>query len=184
MTKRASLMALLLTLAALLAAAPAQAAVEKKGQSSATFNGKGPAGFKLEGKTSDLKLEDDGKVLRIIVPLANMKTGIDLRDRHMREKYLEVEKYPDAVLEVPWSEIKLPEEGQSTTAKGKGKMTLHGKTKDVTFSYTVQRKGNDYQVTGNTPLNIKEFGIDIPSYLGVTVKPDIETIVSFTATKS
>jgi polyisoprenoid-binding protein YceI len=184
MTKRSSLTALLLTLTALLAAAPAQAAVEKKGDSSATFNGKGPAGFKLEGKTSDLKLEDDGKVLRIIVPLANMKTGIDLRDRHMREKYLEVEKYPDAVLEVPWSEIKLPEDGQSTTAKGKGKMTLHGKSKDVTFSYTVQRKGNDYQVTGNTPLNIKDFGIDIPSYLGVTVKPDIETIVSFTATKS
>jgi len=123
-------------------------------------------------------------VLKVVVPLENMKTGIDLRDRHMREKYLEVQKYPNAVLEVPWSEIKLPEDGQSVTAKAKGKMTLHGKTQQVPFTYTVQRKGNDYQVTGNTPLNIKSFGIDIPNYMGVTVKPDIETIVSFTATKS
>jgi polyisoprenoid-binding protein YceI len=180
---RSPLIALLLTLAALVSL-PAHAAAEKKGESSATFTGKGPAGFKLEGKTTDLELEDDGKLLRIVVPLANLKTGIDLRDRHMREKYLEVEKYPDAVLEVPWSDIQLPEDGQTTTAKGKGKMTLHGKTQQVPFTYTVQRKGNDYQVTGNTPLNIKAFGIDIPSYMGVTVKPDIETVVSFTATKS
>lgn len=174
---------LMLTLAALLAL-PALAATQKKGDSSATFTGKGPAGFKLEGKTSDLKLEDDGQVLRIIVPLENMKTGIDLRDRHMREKYLEVQKYPNAVLEVPWAEIKLPAEGQSTTAKGKGKMTLHGKTQEVPFTYTIHRKGNEYQVTGNTPLNIKSFGIDIPNYMGITVKPDIETVVSFTATRS
>jgi hypothetical protein len=181
-TKHSRLLPLLLSLTALLSL-PVLAAAQKKGDSSATFNAKGPAGFKLEGKTSDLKLQDDGQMLRIIVPLANMKTGIDLRDQHMREKYLEVQKYPDAVLAVPWSEIKLPADGQSSSAKGKGKMTLHGQTKDVTFSYTVQRKGSDYQVTGNTPLNIKEFGIDIPSYLGVTVKPDIETIVAFTATK-
>ena len=174
---------LLLTLATLLAV-PAFAAAQKKGDSSAAFTGKGPAGFKLEGKTTDLKLEDDGKVLKVIVPLENMKTGIDLRDRHMREKYLEVQKYPNAVLEIPWSEIQLPADGQSTSAKGKGKMTLHGKTQEVPFTYTVQRKGNDYQVTGNTPLNIKSFGIDIPNYMGVTVKPDIETVVSFTATKS
>jgi polyisoprenoid-binding protein YceI len=177
---------LLLTLSALLVlpALSALAAVEKKGESSAAFTGKGPAGFKLEGKTQELKLQDDGQVLKVIVPLANLKTGIDLRDRHLREKYLEVQKYPDAVLEVPWASLQLPEDGKSTSGKGKGKMTLHGKTKEVSFSYTVQRSGNTYQVTGNTPLNVKDFDITIPSYMGVTVKPDIETVVSFTATKS
>ena len=172
--------ALLVSLLALTAAA---AGVERTGDASASFNGRGPAGFKLEGKASEVKLEDDGKVLKVIVPLAGLKTGIDLRDKHMREKYLQVDKYPDAVLEVPWSAVTLPEDGKSVTQKGRGKMTLHGQTKEVPFTYTVQRTGNTYQVTGNTPLNIKEFGIEIPSYLGVTVKPDIETIVSFTAKK-
>ena len=182
MTKRSTLMALLLTLTALVAL-PAQAAVQKKGDSSATFNGKGPAGFKLEGKTSDLKLEDDGKVLRIIVPLANMKTGIDLRDRHMREKYLEVEKYPDAVLEVPWSALRLPPPGQSVQETARGTVSLHGKSKEVPVRYTVATQGDTYQVTGTVPLNMKDFDINVPSYLGQTVKPDIETTVTFRCKK-
>lgn len=181
--RRASPMPLLLTLAAALLTLPALAAVQRKGDASATFHGKGPAGFKLRGTTSELRLEDDGRVLRIIVPLANLKTGIGLRDRHLREKYLEVQKYPDAVLEVPWSQVKLPADGQRSSATGRGRMTLHGRTKDVSFSYTVQRQGSDYQVSGNVPLDIRDFDIDIPRYLGVTVKPDIETSVTFTATK-
>ena len=169
-------------LVCLLALAASAAGVERTGDASASFTGKA-VGVKLEGKTSELKLQDDGQVLRVIVPLAGLKTGMDLRDKHMREKYLEVDKYPDAVLEVPWSAVTLPEDGKSTTQKGRGKMTLHGRTKEVPFTYTVHRAGNTYQVTGNTPLNLKDFGIEVPSYLGVTVKPDIETVVSFSAKK-
>ena len=179
MSKRSLVVAL-----AVLFSFPTLAAVQKTGTSDASFTGKGPAGFKLEGKTQELNLQDAGGAVKIIVPLANLKTGIDLRDKHMREKYLEVQKHPDAVLEVPWSAITLPEEGKSLSGKAKGKMTLHGKTKDVTFSYTVKRTGATYAATGSVPLNIKEFDINIPSYLGVTVKPDIDTNVAFSFTKS
>src|SRR5438132_5755067 len=89
------------------------AAVSKSGDANVTFSGKGPAGFKIEGKTAELTVKDDGKAVTFVVPLATLKTGIDLRDRHMREKYLETDKYPNAVLEVPWSAIKLPEDGKS-----------------------------------------------------------------------
>jgi polyisoprenoid-binding protein YceI len=180
MSKRSLVVAALTVLFSL----PAMAAVQKTGSSDASFTGKGPAGFKLEGKTQELNLQDAGSTVKIIVPLANLKTGIDLRDQHMREKYLEVQKYPDAVLEVPWSAITLPEDGKSVSGKAQGKMTLHGKTKDVSFSYTVKRTGASYTASGSVPLNIKEFDIHVPNYLGVTVKPDIETQVAFGFTKS
>jgi polyisoprenoid-binding protein YceI len=166
-----------------LLASPALADVEKVGDALASFSGKGPAGFRLEGKTNELRVSDDGQKVVFTVPLAKLETGISLRDRHMREKYLEVEKYPDAVLEVPWSGIKVPEPGKTVTDKTKGTMSLHGKTKEVAVNYTVAAMGNTYQVTGTVPLNIKDFDINVPSYLGVTVKPDIETNVAFSVRK-
>jgi polyisoprenoid-binding protein YceI len=169
---------ILLTLMMLLAT-PAFAQVERSGAASTTFFGKGPAGFKLEGKTEEVTLKDDGKTVSISVPLSTLKTGIDLRDRHMREKYLEVEKYPNAVLDVPWSAIQLPAEGQTTTQTVPGKMSLHGKTRDVSVTYTLKRTGDTYAATGSVPLNLKDFDINLPNYLGVTVKPDIETSTSF-----
>ena len=178
MPRRASLAALLLVLPML------AAATRLTGQPTAGFHGRGPGGFGVDGKTDQLHVADDGTTLKITVPLATLHTGIGLRDKHMREKYLQVDKYPDAVLEVAWSSVKLPGDGQTGEGTAPGKMTLHGKSKDVQAKYRIVRTGNRYQVTGNVPLNLKDYDIDVPSYLGVTVQPDIETSVSFTAEHS
>ena len=108
----------------------------------AGFHGRGPGGFGLDGNTHQLRIEDDGTTLKVIVPLAGLQTGIGLRDKHMREKYLEVDKYPDAVLEVPWSGVKLPGDGQTGEGSAPGKMTLHGKSKDVQVKYRIVRTGH------------------------------------------
>lgn len=170
---------------ALLIAFPLLAAgTQVTGEPSAAFHGRGPGGFSLEGKTNQLRIDDDGTTLRITVPLAGVHTGISLRDRHMREKYLEVSKYPDAVLEVPWSAVKLPADGQTSEGTATGKMSLHGKTHDVQVKYRIVRTGSRYQVSGNVPLNIKDYDIDVPSYFGVTVQPDIDTSAAFTAERT
>jgi polyisoprenoid-binding protein YceI len=170
-------------LALLLAPVLALGEARLTGQPTAAFTGKGPAGFALEGISHDVKLQDDGTVLRIVVPLAQLKTGIALRDRHMREKYLEVDRYPDAVLEVPWSAVQLPADGQSAESSGKGKLTLHGQTHDVPIQYALRRLGTQYQVTGHAAVNLKDFGVDIPNYFGLTLQPDIATTVTFTAVR-
>lgn len=172
-------------LAALLLAFPLLAAgTQLTGEPAAGFHARGPGGFSLEGKTGQLRLEDDGTTLKITVPLAGLRTGISLRDRHMREKYLQVDRYPDAVLEVPWSSVKLPADAQTSEGTAPAKMTLHGKTRDVQVKYRIVRTGSRYQVTGNVPLNIKDYEIDVPSYFGVTVQPEIDARASFTAERS
>ena len=129
----------------------AQAAATQTGESSAAFQGKGPAGFKLEGKTWELMVIDDGSKVTITVPLTELDTGIDLRNKHMREKYLDTAKYPDAVLVVDRSTIQLPAEGKRVTGKGKGKMTIRGKTKDVDFHYAIKRVNGVYVTQGKVP---------------------------------
>ena len=173
------------SLAALLLAVPLLAAATRlTGEPSAGFHGRGPGGFGVDGKTNQLRIDDDGTTLKITVPLANLDTGIGLRNKHMREKYLQVDRYPDAVLEVPWSGVKLPGDGQTGEGTAPGKMTLHGKTKDVQVKYRIVRTATRYQVTGNVPLNLKDYDIEVPSYMGVTVQPDIEASASFTAERS
>jgi polyisoprenoid-binding protein YceI len=151
------------------------------GEPAAGFQGRGPGGFTLEGNTRELKLQDDGTTLKITVPLGQLTTGIALRDRHMKEKYLEVSKYPELVLEIPWASVQLPSDGQRLEGSGTGKVTLHGQTKDVPIRYALQRAGTRYQVTGHAAINLKDFGIEVPSYFGVTVQPDIDARATFTA---
>jgi len=88
------------------------------------------------------------------------------------------------VLELPWSSVKLPSDGQTSDGTAPGKMTLHGKTQDVQVKYRITRTGNRYQVTGNVPVKITDYGIETPSYLGITVQPDVDVSAIFTAEKT
>jgi len=170
------------SLLALLAALPLlSAATRVNGEPTAGFRGRGPGGFSLEGKTHQLRVEDDGTLLKVVVPLAGLQTGISLRDRHMRERYLEVDKHPDAVLALPWALVKLPEDGRSLEGTAQGTMSLHGKSHDVQVRYRLARTGSVYQVSGSIALDIRDYDIDVPSYFGVTVQPEIEASASFNA---
>jgi polyisoprenoid-binding protein YceI len=153
----------------------------KEGNASVTFNATGTAGLRIEGKTADLQLRDGDGTLTVQVPLENLTTGIALRDRHMKEKYLETTKFPNAELKISRGELKLPSDGSKVEAQANGVLILHGREKPVSFSYRVQRSGGVYEVSGTLPLNMNEYGISVPSYLGITVKPQIEVLVEFRA---
>jgi polyisoprenoid-binding protein YceI len=113
------------------------------------------------------------------VPLSNLATGIALRDRHMKEKYLEVQKYPDATLTVARSSLKVPPSGAHATADAPATLTLHGATRPVTVHYEASGEGDGLSVNGTFHVKMDEFGIAVPSYLGVTVKPDVDVHATF-----
>jgi polyisoprenoid-binding protein YceI len=148
-------------------------------ESRVAFDAAGPAGFKIEGTTPDLTIsETNGNVL-ITVGLAKLTTGIELRDHHMREKYLEVGKFPTTVLSVARSALKLPGVGAQIDADVPGQLTLHGQTRAVTVHYSAKGDGATFPTQGRFRINMNDFGIIVPSYLGVTVKPDIDVNASF-----
>ena len=120
----------------------------QRGRSSArapaqvSFVALGPAGLRIEGKSSDLQVTDRPDALVVTVPLAKLETGISLRDHHMQEKYLESQKYPNAQLAVARSAIKFPGPGQTTEGTVPATLALHGKSKTVPVHYKAipQRK--------------------------------------------
>ena len=77
---------------------------------------------------------------RFEVDLATLKTGIDMRDGHMRGQYLETEKYPKAIFEL----TKVVKASQPTLENQKpvelmveGNFSVHGVTKPITIPLTI-----------------------------------------------
>lgn len=156
----------------------ADAKLDGASDSAVQFSAAGPAGMAIVGKTSDLKVSDDGQNVTISVGLSSLSTGIGLRDKHMKEKYLQVQTYPSAELSVSRGALKFPSSGPAT-GSAQGTMKIHGKTKGVTFNYTAKPDGGKISVSGTVHLNVADYGIEIPSYMGVTVKPDVDVSVQF-----
>ncbi|MFO0734826.1 MAG: YceI family protein [Labilithrix sp.] len=161
----------------------ADAAFVGRPDANVSFTAVGPAGMNIVGTNHDLTVsEDPNGNIAITVTLATLTTGMSLRDKHMREKYLEVQTYPTAVLNVARSNLKLPASGQSGTFDGSGTLTLHGKTKPVTVHYTAKSDGKTaYAVSGTMKIDMTDYGIEKPGYLGVSVNTSVDLSVSFTA---
>ena len=122
----------------------------------------------------------------VAVDLRTLDTGIALRNDHLREKYLEVGKgagYDQAVL----SDVVL--QGLNADAPaGKGSFTgslmLHGVKKTVTGPVEVRQAGTGWRVRASFPLNLPDYNIDKPRYLGVGVKDTVQVSVTVTVTQS
>ena len=162
----------------------ARAALSEATGGHVSFQASGPAGMKIEGTTSDLTLADKGDSVVITVPLANLSTGIGLRDKHMKEKYLEVAKFPSAVLNVARTALKVPAAGDKVEIDVPATVNLHGQTRPVTIHYDAKRDGSTLVAHGKFHINMTDFGITVPSYLGVTVKPEVDVSADFRAAGS
>jgi polyisoprenoid-binding protein YceI len=161
----------------------AAAKLSKNGGSSTSFKVAGPAGLTIEGKTAEMTVADDGNTLTLTVPLSNIDTGIGLRNDHTK-KALEAEKYPTTTLKVARSALKFPAAGADSSGDARGALTLHGQTKDITFHYVAKNNGGAIAVTGTSRINMNDYGVTAPSYLGVTVKPDVDLNTSFSANEN
>jgi polyisoprenoid-binding protein YceI len=159
--------------------AAGEAALSSPTNAHVSFRAVGPAGLTIEGTTPDLRAAEDGGNLVIVVPLANLTTGISLRDQHMKEKYLEVARYPDTTLTLARSALRLPAGGERVEADAPGTLSLHGQTRPVLVHYQATRDGDAFAASGRFRVTMTEYGVNVPSYLGVTVKPDVDVSASF-----
>jgi polyisoprenoid-binding protein YceI len=120
----------------------------------------------------------------LAVDLRTLDTGIELRNQHMRDSYLEVGKgagYETAVL----SEIHLGDV-DGATFQGRtpftGSLLLHAARKPVAGEVDIRREGSDIRVAASFRVRLDEFGIPPPRYLGVGVKNEVQVRTSFVGT--
>ncbi|SDD69032.1 YceI-like domain-containing protein [Algoriphagus faecimaris] len=95
--------------------------------------------------------------------LNTLNTGIGLRDRHMRDNYLETEKYPFA--EFTGKMINVPDlqNGQSKAVSVNGKFKIHGVERDVRIEGELQQmKNGDLLLKAGFDVLLGDYDIPIP----------------------
>ncbi len=139
-------------------------------------------GGSFEAKTTtmsgELESRPEGAINGSLhVDLQMLDTGIGLRTRHMREKYLEVQKGPEfatATLE----DIRVERLDGKTAIKGM--LRLHGIRREVTGTAEIRQADGGARVEAQFPVRVSEFDIPKPSYLGVGVRDEVQVKVSMT----
>jgi hypothetical protein len=102
------------------------------------------------------------------VDLTQIKTGIDLRDKHTKARLL-VDQHPKAKL--------VRAEGKG----GKGKATINVRGKDTEVNGTYEVKGGD--LVAKFPMSISALGITDAKYMGVGAKDEVIVTVEVPITE-
>ena len=117
----------------------------------------------------------------LAVDLRTLDTGIDLRNSHLRENYLEVDKGP-AFDSATLSEIDVKgftEETTDARTTFAGSLTLHGVTRRITGAAEIRRAGDGLRVKASFAVVLADYGIAKPRFLGVGVKDVVQVEVDF-----
>lgn len=145
-----------------------------------------PAMLKIKGEgdalSSELTIKGTSLSGSIALDLHSLKTGLDLRDDHMKNKYLEVERFPKA--EIKFNDFILPNElsklgSPIVSSEFKGILKLHGIEKPIVGIYSLERKNDKLKVNSKFTVNLSDFSVDIPSYAGIKVADKVEVETEF-----
>lgn len=105
----------------------------------------------------------------VVVDLKGLKTGMPLRDKHAKEKYLEVDKFPTVTL------LKAVGKG----GKGKGRIKMKNIEKDVEGTYKIDGS----EMTAEFPIKLSDFKITGIKYMGIGVDDEVKIHVTLPVKK-
>ena len=141
--------------------------------------GKVSEDYKGKPLTGELTLNKNQVSGTAIYDLTSLTTGISLRDNHMKNKYLEVEKYPKAKLTL--DPISLPADqkvGSTEKIPFKGNMEVKGQTKPVTGTLAATKTADGHDLRFTWDLKLTDFGIQTPSFMDVTLTEKVNLDVN------
>jgi polyisoprenoid-binding protein YceI len=114
-------------------------------------------------------MEVDGDTIqevRIKADLTRLTSDESRRDNAIRQRGLESERYPTATLELaePIRLAVTPVQGQEVRGQGRGRLTVHGVTREVELDLTGRWSGSTIQVVGQLPVKMSDYQIQAPRF--------------------
>lgn len=97
-----------------------------------------------------------------------------LMEEHFNENYMESDTYPKATFKGKIENFdvsKLTSTAQTFTIKGK--MEMHGKSKDISIPASIKKTGDAIDIDSSFTLNTDDYGIDIPSVVSKKVSKKV-----------
>lgn len=116
------------------------------------------------------------------VDLATLDSGIELRNAHLRDTYLELERGPafrHAVLSGIVLDEPLPDSAARHDTGFSGTLSLHGAERPIEGAAELRRGDGRMRVEATFSISLEAFDIPPPRYLGVGVRDTVEVTVTF-----
>ncbi|MBI5868801.1 MAG: YceI family protein [candidate division Zixibacteria bacterium] len=112
------------------------------------------------------------------VDLNALDTGIGLRNRHMRENYLETDRFP-------FSQFagRISEAGRAADSAFHltiaGDMTIHGVQKPKSATIQAAKEGSRYHVRGQFPVALPDYKIKVPRLMFLKISDTVQVQLDF-----
>jgi polyisoprenoid-binding protein YceI len=118
--------------------------------------------------------------VRIEADLTQLTSDESRRDNAIRQRGLESERFPTATLELaePIQLAAAPVEGEEVRGQGKGRLTVHGVTREVDLDLRGRWSGSTIQVVGQLPVRMSDYQIEAPRF-GPVVSIEDSAAVDF-----
>lgn len=111
------------------------------------------------------------------VDLASIDTGIGLRNRHMRENYLETDQYPFASFQGKVTKLQADEAGFSATAQGV--LSIHGVERQRSIDCTGAQEGGALRVRCAFQVVLSDHDIPIPKLMFMKIEEVVDLTLDF-----
>lgn len=147
-----------------------------------TFEASVPAFEEVKAKNEGVTCIINTKTGEIasLAMVKGFRFKIALMEEHFNENYIESDKYPKATFKGMidnFDYAKVTKEGKTYTIRGK--MELHGKSKDITITATLKKTAAGLSLISNFTVNTDDFDIDIPSVVSKKVSKKVNVTLDF-----
>lgn len=147
-----------------------------------TFEASVPSFEEVKGKNSAVTcvLNTTNGEIAALALMKGFRFKVALMEEHFNENYMESSKYPKATFKGKLENFDVPKLTATTKEFTlKGKLELHGKSKDIVTIAKVKKIGTDIEVKTNFPVNVSDFDIEIPSVVSKKVAKKVTIDCNF-----
>lgn len=110
------------------------------------------------------------------IPINEFQFEKKLMQEHFNEKYLESEKYPKSTFSGRVEGIDLTAKGpQKATAKGK--LTIHGVTREVEIPGTIELQSGNLLMKSTFVVRLEDYKVKIPQLMWQNIAEQVEVTV-------
>lgn len=122
---------------------------------------------------------DNGEIAALAL-MKGFRFKVALMEEHFNENYIESSKFPKATFKGKIDNFDYSK--LSSTAKEftiKGKLELHGKTKDLSIKSKIKKTGEIINIVSNFNLNTDDFDIEIPNVVSKKLTKNVNVTLDF-----
>ncbi len=113
------------------------------------------------------------------IPIKDFEFPKSLMKEHFNEKYMETEKFPKATFQGKITDFQSTITGVQQ-AKGVGKLTIHGVTKEIDMPGTVEVVKGKVVMKSKFIIKLADYKITIPQLLWQNIAEEVEVKIEFT----